>query len=30
VIVVLLSTIVDLSLQTVERRLTPWARARAA
>lgn len=30
VIVVLLSTTVDLSLQAVQRRLTPWAKARAA
>jgi osmoprotectant transport system permease protein len=30
VIVVLLSTIVDLSLQVLQRRLTPWAAARAA
>jgi osmoprotectant transport system permease protein len=30
VIVVLLSTAVDLGLQLVQRRLTPWARARAA
>ena len=30
VIVVLLSTLIDLGLQLVQRRLTPWARARAA
>ena len=30
VIVVLLSTIVDLGLQALQRRLTPWARAREA
>jgi osmoprotectant transport system permease protein len=30
VIVVLLSTIVDLGLQALQRRLTPWAKARAA
>jgi len=30
VIVVLLSTVVDLGLQLVQRRLTPWAQARAA
>ena len=30
VIVVILSTLVDLGLQLVQRRLTPWARARAA
>ena len=30
VIVVLLSTLIDLGLQLLQRRLTPWARARAA
>jgi len=30
VIVVLLSTAVDLGLQLLQRRLTPWARARAS
>ena len=30
IVVVLLATIVDLGLQALQRRLTPWARARAA